>query len=205
MGLFGDSVDRRELEKKARAEGRLPPGQSLTLKWPVLHYGSVPSFDAARWDFKISGQVASPQRLTWGEFRALPQTEATSDFHCVTRWTRLDNRWKGVQFTELVKLVKPKPEARFALVLAEEGYTANIPLEDLLRPSVLFAFEHDGAPLSAEHGGPLRLVVPHLYGWKSVKWVRGFMLLDHDRLGFWERNGYHAHGDPWKEQRYSGK
>ncbi len=191
MALFGDG-DRRELEKKAKAEGRLPPGQSLTLKWPVLHYGSVPTFDAGKWDFKISGLVEEPVRLTWEEFRALPQTEVTSD------------RWKGVLFADVMKLVKPKPAAQFALVLAEEGYTANIPLDDLLRPNVLFAFEHDGEPLTADHGGPMRLIVPHLYGWKSVKWVRGFMLLDHDRLGFWERNGYHAYGDPWKEQRYSG-
>src|SRR5256884_1946761 len=156
MGLFGDLPDRRELERKAKAEGRLPPGQSLTLKWPVLHYGSVPSFDATKWDFKISGQVEEPKQLTWEEFRALPPTEVTSDFHCVTRWSRLDNRWKGVLFTEVLKLVKPKPEAQFALVLAAEGYTANVPLEDLQRPNVLFAFEHEGEPLSAEHGGPLR-------------------------------------------------
>jgi DMSO/TMAO reductase YedYZ molybdopterin-dependent catalytic subunit len=205
MALFGDLRDRRDLEKKAKEEGRLPPGQSLTLKWPVLHYGSVPPFDAAKWDFKISGLVDQPLRLTWEEFRALPQVEVTSDFHCVTRWSRLDNHWKGVLFTEVMKLVKPKAEAQFALVLAEEGYTANVPLADLLRPNVLFAFEHDGEPLTAEHGGPLRLIVPHLYAWKSVKWVRGFMLLDNDRLGFWERNGYHAYGDPWKEQRYSGQ
>ncbi len=199
MALFGDLGDRRELEKKAKAEGRLPPGQSLTLKWPVLHHGSVPHFDAAKWDFEISGLVEQPARLRWEEFRALPQMEVTSDFHCVTRWSRLDNRWNGVLFTEVMKLVRVKPEAQFALVLAEEGYTANVPLEDLLKPNVLFAFEHDGEPLTAEHGGPLRLIVPHLYAWKSVKWVRGFMLLDQDRLGFWERNGYHAYGDPWKE------
>jgi DMSO/TMAO reductase YedYZ molybdopterin-dependent catalytic subunit len=122
----------------------------------------------------------------------------------VTRWSRLDNRWKGVLFTEVMKLVKPKAAAHFVSVLAEEGYTANIPLVDLLRSNVLFAFEHDGEPLTGEHGGPLRLIVPHLYAWKSVKWVRGLVLLDRDRLGFWERNGYHAYGDPWKEQRYSG-
>lgn len=160
MALFGDLRDRRDLEKKAKAEARLPPGQSLTLKWPVLHYGSIPAFDAAKWDFKISGLVDQPLRLTWEEFRALPQVEVTSDFHCVTRWSRLDNRWKGVLFTEVMKLVKPKTEAQFALVLAEEGYTANVPLADLLRPNVLFAFEHDGEPLTAEHGGPLRLIVP---------------------------------------------
>src|SRR5215469_5269857 len=157
MSLFGELGTRKELENKAKQEGRLPPGQSLTLKWPVLHYGRVPVFDPAKWDFKISGEVERPVRLTWNEFRALPQTEVTSDFHCVTRWSRLDNRWKGVLFTDALKLVQPKPEAKFALVLAEEGYTANVPLEDLTKPNVLFTFEHDGEPLTAEHGGPVRL------------------------------------------------
>src|SRR5450432_3189887 len=200
--MFGD--ERRELEKKAKAEGRLPPGQSLTLKWPILRAGGVPRFDAAKWDFKMDGLVEAPRRLTWEEFRGLPRVEVTSDFHCVTRWSRLDNRWTGVLFTEVMKLISVKAGARFALVLADEGYTANVPLEDLLRPDVLFAFDHDGEPLAADHGGPVRLIVPQLYAWKSVKWVRGFTLLDHDQLGFWERNGYHEYGDPWKEQRYSG-
>jgi len=205
MALLGRDGNRKELENLARREGRLPPGQSLTLKWPVLHSGHVPVFDPATWDFKISGEVEEPVRLMWEEFRALPQTEVVSDFHCVTRWSRLDNHWRGVLFTDVLKLVKPKPGAQFALMLAEEGYTANVPLADLQQPGVLFAFEHDGAPLPAEHGGPLRLVVPHLYGWKSVKWVRGFLLLDQERLGFWERNGYHAYGDQWSEKRYSGR
>ena len=204
MDQFLQAGDRRDLEKKAKAEGRIPLGQSLTLKWPVLHYGSVPHFDADRWDFKISGEVEAPLKLSWNEFRALPQTEVASDFHCVTRWSRLNNIWKGVLFVDVLKLVVPKASARHVLVLAEEGYTANVPLQDLLRPNVLFAFDHDGVPLTAEHGGPLRLIVPHLYAWKSVKWVRGFTLLEEDRLGFWERSGYHAYGDPWKEQRYSG-
>jgi len=204
MALFGDDGGRREKEKQARAEGRLPPGQSLTIKWPVLHAGGVPRLDEAKWDFRIDGMVEEPLRLTWQEFRGLPQVEVTSDFHCVTRWSRLDNRWKGVLFTEVLKRVKVRAGAEYVLVLAQEGYTANVPLKDLERPDVLFAFEHDGEPLPAEHGGPLRLVVPQLYAWKSVKWVRGFTLLDHDQRGFWELNGYHAYGDPWKEQRYSG-
>jgi DMSO/TMAO reductase YedYZ molybdopterin-dependent catalytic subunit len=204
MPLLGDDGGRREMEKKARAEGRLPPGQSLTIKWPVLHAGGLPRFDAARWDFRIHGLVETALRFTWQEFRALPQTEVRSDFHCVTRWSRLNNLWKGVLFTEVLERAKAKPIAQHVLVVAEEGYTSNIPLKDLQRPDVLFAFAHDGEALSAEHGGPLRLVVPHLYAWKSVKWVRGFTLLDQDQLGFWERNGYHAYGDPWKEQRYSG-
>jgi DMSO/TMAO reductase YedYZ molybdopterin-dependent catalytic subunit len=202
MTLF-DGSDRKRLENQARAQGRLPPGQSLTLKWPVLHYGSVPRFEESKWDFRVSGEVARPTRLSWKEFLALPQTEVTSDFHCVTRWSRLDNRWRGVPFSEVRKLVEVKPVARHVLVLAEEGYTSNIPLADLTRPDVLFAHSHDGQPLSAEHGGPLRLIVPHLYAWKSVKWVRGLLLLSEERLGFWERHGYHAYGDPWKEQRYS--
>ncbi|HEY4979257.1 MAG TPA: sulfite oxidase-like oxidoreductase [Candidatus Acidoferrum sp.] len=204
MPLFGDDGGRREMEKQARAEGRLPPGQSLTIKWPVLHAGGMPRFDVARWDFRIDGLVELPLRLTWQEFRALPQTEITSDFHCVTRWSRLNNLWKGVLFREVLQPARAKPTAEHVLVRAEEGYTSNIPLKDLQRPDVLFAFDHDREPLTTEHGGPLRLVVPHLYAWKSVKWVRGFTLLDHDQLGFWERNGYHAYGDPWKEQRYSG-
>ena len=203
MVEFLQPGDRRELEKKAKAEGRLPPGQSLTLKWPVLHYDSVPDFDEATWDFKISGELAAPVKLSWKEFRGFPQSEVISDIHCVTRWSRLNNTWKGVLFTDVLKLVQVRPEAKYVLALAEEGYTANIPLEDLQRATVLFAFEHDGLPLTPQHGGPVRLIVPHLYAWKSVKWVRGFMLLDEERLGFWERNGYHAYGDPWKEQRYS--
>jgi DMSO/TMAO reductase YedYZ molybdopterin-dependent catalytic subunit len=203
MLRFEQPGDRRQLEKQAQKEGRLPPGQSLTLKWPVLHYGSIPHFDESRWDFKISGELSSPLQLSWNQFRALPQTEITSDFHCVTRWSRLNNTWNGILFTEVLKLVQPTPQATHALILAEEGYTANVPLADLLHPNVLFAFDHDGIPLSAEHGGPCRLIVPHLYAWKSVKWVRGFTLLSRDQLGFWERNGYHAYGDPWKEQRYS--
>jgi DMSO/TMAO reductase YedYZ molybdopterin-dependent catalytic subunit len=203
MTLFPADGNRKQLENQARAEGRLPPGQSLTLKWPVLHYGGVPNFDEAMWDFKISGEVAKPVKLSWKEFLALPQTEVTSDFHCVTRWSRLDNRWTGVLFNEVRKLAPATLAAKHTLVLAEEGYTSNIPLADLTRPNVLFAHSHDGEPLSAEHGGPLRLIVPHLYAWKSVKWVRGFILLSEERLGFWERNGYHAYGDPWKEQRYS--
>lgn len=204
MALVPSDKNRKQRENQARAEGRLPPGQSLTLKWPVLHYGSVPHFDESKWDFKISGEVATPAHLTWKEFLALPQTGVTSDFHCVTRWSRLDNRWAGVLFSEVLKLVQPTDAAKHALVLAEEGYTSNIPLADLLHPHVVFAHSHDGEPLTAEHGGPLRLIVPHLYAWKSVKWVRGFLLVSEERLGFWERNGYHAYGDPWKEQRYSG-
>jgi DMSO/TMAO reductase YedYZ molybdopterin-dependent catalytic subunit len=194
--------ERKELERKMKQEGRLPPGQSLTLKWPVLHYGSVPGFDAERWDFRAHGLVETLVRWTWKEFNELPKIEHVSDFHCVTRWSRCNNRWRGVAFREILCRVKLKPGASHVLVHAEQGFTANVPLPDLDRDEVLFATHHDGEPLSADHGYPLRLIVPHLYSWKSVKWVRGIELLDHDTAGFWEQNGYHMYGDPWKEQRF---
>jgi DMSO/TMAO reductase YedYZ molybdopterin-dependent catalytic subunit len=194
--------ERKELELKMKQEGRLPPGQSLTLKWPVLQYGSVPRFDPERWDFRIYGLVETPVRWTWKEFNELPKIEVMSDFHCVTRWSRFDNRWQGVAFREVLRRTRRKPGASYVLVHAEQGYTANVPLADLDRDDVLFATHHDGEPLSADHGYPLRLIVPHLYAWKSVKWVRGIEFLDHDAPGFWEQNGYHMYGDPWKEQRF---
>jgi DMSO/TMAO reductase YedYZ molybdopterin-dependent catalytic subunit len=207
--IFGEGSERKRLEQQRRSEGRLPPGQSLTLKWPVLHEGNVPRVDLRTWDFRVDGLVEKPLRLTWEEFNRLPQTEIQCDMHCVTRWSRFDNRFEGVLFTEVMKLVTPKPaspaggpEARFAMVRGENGYTANLPLEDLMKPATIFAFKHDGEPLSAEHGYPVRLIVPHLYLWKSVKWVRGFELTAQNEPGFWEQNGYHIYGDPWKEQRF---
>jgi DMSO/TMAO reductase YedYZ molybdopterin-dependent catalytic subunit len=197
--------DRKERELAMKAAGRLPPGQSLTLKWPVLHYGSVPNFDPATWDFRMWGAVAKPLRLTWNEFIALPKVRITSDFHCVTRWSRFDNAWEGVAFAEVLKLAQSRLTAQFVLVHAEQGYTANVPLDDLKHENVLFATHHDGQPLTPDHGYPLRLIVPHLYAWKSVKWVRGLEFMEHDAAGFWEQNGYHIYGDPWKEQRYSSE
>ncbi len=199
-----EGKERRELEQWMKREGRLPPGQSLTLKWPVLHYGTVPRFDPETWDFQVSGLVASPLRFTWDEFTKLPKIERTSDFHCVTRWSRFNNRWEGVALRELLERAQPKPEAAYVLVHAEQGFTANVPLADLDRPEVLLATHHEGQPLTAEHGYPLRLIVPHLYSWKSVKWVRSLEFLAHDIPGFWEKNGYHMYGNPWKEQRFSG-
>jgi DMSO/TMAO reductase YedYZ molybdopterin-dependent catalytic subunit len=201
--MLFDGKDRRELEMQMKQAGRLPPGQSLTLKWPVLHYGSVPRFDPATWDFRIYGLVESPLRLTWTEFNALGRVQRTSDFHCVTRWSRFDNHWEGVAFRDLRRLAKLKLGAAYVLVHAEQGFTANMPLADLDREEVLFATHHDGAPLTPEHGYPVRLIVPHLYAWKSVKWVRGLEFLDRDAPGFWEQNGYHMYGDPFKEQRFS--
>jgi len=201
--MFENLSERKTREKEMKAVGRLPPGQSLTLKWPVLHEGSVPEFDPAKWDFEISGLVEKPLRLTWAEFTHLPMREVQTDMHCVTRWSRFDVRWEGIPFAEVAKLARFKPEAKFVMVQAEQGYSSNVPLEDLLRPTTLFALKHDGAPLPAEHGYPVRLVVPHLYAWKSVKWVRGIEFLAADAPGFWERNGYHIHGDPFREQRFT--
>lgn len=200
--MLFDGNERKVLEQKMKAEGRLPPGQSLTLKWPVLHYGSVPRFDPERWDFRVYGMVEAPVRWSWAEFNKLPKVKRHSDFHCVTRWSRFDNDWEGVSFREVLAHVKLKSGVSHVLVHAEQGYTANVPLADLDREEVLFATHHDGEPLSTDHGYPLRLIVPHLYAWKSVKWVRGIEFLDHDEAGFWERNGYHMYGDPFEEQRF---
>jgi DMSO/TMAO reductase YedYZ molybdopterin-dependent catalytic subunit len=182
---------------------RVPPGQVLTKKWPVLHAGSIPRVDLKKWSFQLTGLVAQPLTLTWDEFQALPRTSVHCDIHCVTRWSRLDNTFEGVAFQVLYDLARPKPSARYVMVHAEHGFTTNVPLDDLLQPNVLLADTHDGSPLAPEHGWPLRLVVPHLYFWKSAKWVRGFEFLTVDQPGFWEQYGYHMRGDPWKEERYS--
>jgi DMSO/TMAO reductase YedYZ molybdopterin-dependent catalytic subunit len=202
--MFENAKDRRAQERVMREAGRLPPGQSLTLKWPVLHTGTVPRFDSQTWDFRVTGLVEEPLRFTWDEFLHLPMTALTADMHCVTRWSRFDVRWEGVLFAELLKRIRVKPPAKYVMVLAEQGYTSNLPLADLLRPTTLFALKHSGEPLSADHGYPVRLVVPNLYAWKSVKWVRGLEFMDHDEPGFWEQNGYSTYGDPFKEQRYRG-
>ncbi len=201
--MLFEGNERKELENRMREEGRLPPNQVATLKWPVLHYGSVPRFDPERWDFRVYGAVDEPARWDWNAFNKLPRSTMTSDFHCVTRWSRFDNHWKGVRVVDVLDMLRIKPEAKFVLVHAEQGYTANVPLEDMMRENALLATHHDGEPLTADHGYPVRLVVPHLYGWKSVKWVRGFEMLERNVAGFWEQNGYNMYGDPWKEQRFS--
>ena len=200
-GLFSGD-ERKRKQQQMQRERRLPPGQSLTLKWPILHYGSVPRFNPALWDFRVTGLVEHPLYLNWDAFNQLPRVERTSDFHCVTRWSRFDNRWTGVAMREILAQVNPTAEARYVLVHAEQGYTANLPLADLNRDDVLLATHHDGQPLTPDHGFPLRLIVPHLYAWKSVKWARGFEFLSQDQAGFWEQNGYHMRGDPFKEQRF---
>jgi DMSO/TMAO reductase YedYZ molybdopterin-dependent catalytic subunit len=197
--------ERKRLEEARREDGRLPPGQSLTLKWPVLHEGAIPAFDPARWDLSVGGLVASPFRLSWGDFKALPRKRVKADFHCVTAWSKFDNEWEGVLFRTIAEKAGIKPEARFVMVKADVGYTTNVPLQDLMREDVLLADWHAPEPLTAEHGAPLRLVVPHLYAWKSAKWLRGFEFLPDDRAGFWEQVGYHMYGDPFREQRYRGQ
>ncbi len=183
---------------------RLPPSQRLTKKWPVLHYMEPAPYDMAAWDFRVTGLVEQDVRWTWDEFMALPRVELTSDIHCVTHWSRYDNRWEGVHVREVLSRVAPRPGADFVMVHADPGYTTNLTLAELDQDDVLFAFDHDGAPLAHEHGGPLRLVLPSLYFWKSAKWVRGLEFMDHEKPGFWERGGYHVRGDPWLEERFGG-
>jgi len=196
--------ERKRLEQARRDEGRLPPGQYLTLKWPVLHEGRIPAFDPESWDLQVRGLVENPLRFSWAEFEKLPRQTVRADFHCVTAWSKFDNEWEGVPVAEILERARPLPEARYVMVHADGGYTANIPLDDLSRPDVLLAGRHAPEPLTPEHGAPLRLVVPHLYAWKSAKWVRALEFMAEDRPGFWEQVGYHMRGDPFQEQRYRG-
>ncbi len=186
---------------------RLPPGQVLTRKWPVLHAGATPHYaDLNReWDLYIFGEVESKRRFTWAEFQALPRIRVHADMHCVTRWSKLDNTWEGVATRELVRHITLKPSARFVMVHCEQGFTTNLPLDDFVGEDCLFAMSHNGQPLEPDHGYPVRLVVPRLYAWKSAKWVRGIEFMTHDVPGFWERfehGGYHMRGDPWAEERF---
>jgi DMSO/TMAO reductase YedYZ molybdopterin-dependent catalytic subunit len=184
---------------------RLPHGQVLTRKWPVLTYGETPRFDPSSWTFRCFGLVKQPVTWTWSEFLAFPRVTVTSDIHCVTRWSRFDNRWEGVAVSEILRRADVLPEAVAVMVHADPDYTTNLLLSDLQAEDALLALKHDEADLPAEHGGPCRLVVPKLYFWKSAKWVRGFEFLDHNAPGFWEVNGYHLLADPWKEERYAAQ
>jgi DMSO/TMAO reductase YedYZ molybdopterin-dependent catalytic subunit len=184
---------------------RLPSGQVRTGKWPVLTYGETPRVDLERWSFRCFGLVEEPVSWNWKEFLELPRIRVTSDIHCVTRWSRFDNRWEGVAVSEILRRARVRPEAVAVMVHAEQGYTTNVLLEDLMGEDVILAIKHDGMDLPADHGGPCRLVLPRLYFWKSAKWVRGFEFLDHNAPGFWEMNGYHLRADPWNEERYSAQ
>jgi DMSO/TMAO reductase YedYZ molybdopterin-dependent catalytic subunit len=189
--------------KPDEIEKRVPPGQFLTDKFPVLTYGATPRFNPDKWDFRVMGLVEEPLRLSYNEFRALPRIKQVSDFHCVTTWSRLDNEWEGISVKELMERVRLKPEAKFVIVHCDGGYTTNLPLSEFLDDGVMLADRHDGRDLDPEHGFPLRLIVPKLYGWKSAKWVRAIEVSAEDRRGFWEVRGYHNHADPWTEERYS--
>ena len=197
---------RSKAEKKVREAGydpaRLPPGQYLTEKWPVLHAGSVPQTDLATWDFRVWGEVERELTLDWQQFTELPTVEVTQDIHCVTRWSRFDTTFRGVPWSAVKELVGQKPSARFAIAHAEQGFTANVPAASLEEEGAMLAYEAGGEPLELEHGWPLRLVVPGKYFWKSAKWLRGIELSAVDRPGFWERYGYHNDADPFLEQRY---
>jgi DMSO/TMAO reductase YedYZ molybdopterin-dependent catalytic subunit len=197
---------RSKAERKVAELGydpaRLPPGQYLTEKWPVLHAGSVPDADLATWTFRVWGEVEAPLEVTWEQFDELPRSSNTQDIHCVTRWSRFDTQFEGVHWREVEKLVRPKPSARFAIARAEHDFTANVPISFLRDENALLATHADGEPLTEEHGAPLRLVIPGKYFWKSAKWLRGIELSAVDKPGFWERYGYNNNADPWKEERY---
>ncbi len=196
--------NRAELAELGIDAARLPPGQYHTKRFPVLQAGSIPDVDLDEWDFVVDGLVGAEKRWTWDEIAAMPTSDMTADIHCVTKWSKFDTNWKGIPTRDLWELVDPDPSVTHVMVNAYHGYTANLPLEDFLADGNMFAHTYEGEPLTLEHGYPLRLVIPHLYFWKSVKWVRGFTLMSEDSPGFWERNGYHMYGDPFKEQRYWG-
>jgi DMSO/TMAO reductase YedYZ molybdopterin-dependent catalytic subunit len=205
---------RKENEHRVEKEGRLPPGQLLTQKFPVLHYGPVPKFNPASWDFRVWGEVEQELRWTWDEFQQLPRSRQSLDLHCVTRWSKFDTAWEGVSVRTLVEqgLIKPKPSARYVMQHAEYGFTTNLPLEVVLQDNFLLATHFDGQPLTPDHGAPLRGVVGQITGrndlktpyfWKGAKWLRGLEFMATDRLGFWEQAGYHNEADVWKEERFS--
>ena len=188
--------------RQEREGAPAPPGQFVTEKFPVLTFGPTPRIALSEWRFRVFGLVEEEIELDWEQFNSLPQTTLDAEFHCVTQWSKLQNTWEGILFDDLMKLVKPKQEARYVMAHCYGGYTTNVALDVLEDDDVLFAHSHDGATLTAEHGGPMRLVVPKRYGWKSAKWVNGIEFMAEDAPGFWEMRGYHMEGDPWKEERF---
>ncbi|MBN2149555.1 MAG: sulfite oxidase-like oxidoreductase [Anaerolineales bacterium] len=211
--MFDSIFRRKEQEEQVHKQGRLPPGQSLTQKFPVLHYGPVPDFTPATWDFRIWGAVEEERRWNWAEFNQLPRTRLILDLHCVTRWSKFDTAWEGVSLRVLVEqgLIKPLPIAKYVMQHAEYGYTVNLPLEVALADNFLLATHHNGEPLTPDHGYPLRGVVGAISGrqdlktpylWKGAKWLRGLEFMERDRPGFWEQAGYHNEADVWKEERF---
>jgi DMSO/TMAO reductase YedYZ molybdopterin-dependent catalytic subunit len=211
--MYDSIFKRRDLQNQVRQEGRLPPGQSLTQKFPVLHYGAVPPFNPATWDLHVWGEVEDPRRWNWAEFNQLPRTKLLMDIHCVTRWSKFDTSWEGISVRTLVDqgLIQPKPTAKYVLQHAEYGFTVNLPLEVVLAENFLLATHYDGQPLTPDHGYPLRGVVGFIQGqndlktpyfWKGAKWLRGLEFMASDQPGFWEQRGYHNEADAWKEERF---
>ena len=197
-GFFG------KRRQQPDAQGRVPPGQYVTEDFPVLSAGPTPRTPLDQWSFSIEGLVSKPIRWTWEEFLQIPSMTTVVDIHCVTKWSKLDTRWEGVSLDTLLENVEPNPSAQYLLAFCDGGYTTNLPLSEVTNGKAFVAYRYEGQPLAPEHGGPARLVVPHLYFWKSAKWIRGLRLMENDRPGFWESLGYHQVGDPWKEQRYWG-
>jgi DMSO/TMAO reductase YedYZ molybdopterin-dependent catalytic subunit len=202
MGFFERNRD--ELARRGVDPARLPPGQYFTERFPVLHVGDVPTISREQWTLRLFGEVREERTLRFDELAALPHIDVVCDIHCVTKWSKFDTRWTGVRFRDAMALVEVAPSVTHVVEHAEYGYTTNVPLAPLLADDVLLAWEFDGEPLTAEHGGPVRLMLPSLYFWKSAKWLREIEFVTGDRPGFWERNGYHNEGDPWREQRYWG-
>lgn len=193
------------ISSDTRRENRIPPGQSRTRKWPVLQAGSVPHVNRDEWTLTVCGEVDHPFTLDWNQFRELPRSKVFADMHCVTKWSRLGNIWEGVSTREIAKLAGIKPTANFVLPEGyDRGWTTNLPLKDFLEEDCLLVDTHDGQPLDDDHGAPVRLMIPRLYAWKSAKWLKTLEFSIDDRLGFWEQGGYHAYGDPWREQRFAG-
>lgn len=211
--MLNSIFKRKEDEDRVRSEGRLPPGQSLTQKFPVLHYGPVPGFNPATWDFRVWGEVLEERQWTWDQFNQLPRTKIMMDIHCVTRWSKFDTEWEGVSVKTLIEqgLISLKPAAKYVLQHAEYGFTVNLPLEIVLQDNFLLATHFNGEPITPDHGYPLRAVIGYItskpdlktsYFWKGAKWLRGLQFLDRDQLGFWEQAGYHNEADVWREQRF---
>jgi len=211
--MFDKILGRKEQEDEVKETGRLPPGQSLTNRFPVLHYGPVPKFNPATWDFRVFGEVDEEKRWTWDEFTKLPRTKVKMDIHCVTRWSKFDTEWDGVSLKTVVDegIIKLKPTARYLLQHCEYGFTVNIPIEIALAPNFLLATHYDGQPLDPDHGYPLRGMIGNIvdanlktpYFWKGGKWLRALEFMSGDKLGFWEQAGYHNEADVWKEQRFA--
>ncbi|HYO89851.1 MAG TPA: sulfite oxidase-like oxidoreductase [Candidatus Limnocylindrales bacterium] len=201
MGMLDDVLRRRKLEERVRAEGRLPPGQTVTQKFPVLTYGPTPEYNLDTWDLRVFGEVEREMRWNWAEFTALPTVTLTTDIHCVTRWSMFDTVWEGVRFRDFAELFGVRPGAKHVIAHCEHGYTTNVPLDVMMEDDVLLAYKFGGQLLEPDHGFPMRTLVPSRYFWKSAKWVRGLEFSTTDQPGFWEQAGYHNNGDPFKEER----